>query len=55
MVYLIIYIAMSTILPIDLIKNYPDFPNKGINFKDLTPILANPQVFSVLVDSMSKF
>ena len=28
---------MSTILPIDLIKNYPDFPEKGINFKDLTP------------------
>ena len=46
---------MSPELPIDLIKNYPDFPNKGINFKDLTPILANPQVFSALVDSMSKF
>ncbi len=53
MVYLIIYIAMSTILPIDLIKNYPDFPEKGINFKDLTPILSNPKSFSDLIDTMA--
>ena len=28
-----------------LIKTYPDFPKKGVQFKDITPILANPSAY----------
>ena len=37
----------------NLIKDYPDFPKKGIIFKDVLPILQNPDVFSELIKSMS--
>tara|TARA_B100000242_G_scaffold293574_1_gene272138 strand:- start:6388 stop:6900 length:513 start_codon:yes stop_codon:yes gene_type:complete len=36
-----------------IIDDYPDFPKKGIIFKDLTPIFANPNVFSKLISNMS--
>ncbi|MCB0421963.1 MAG: adenine phosphoribosyltransferase [Bdellovibrionales bacterium] len=32
----------------DLILDVPDFPKKGINFKDITPILANADAFRSL-------
>ncbi len=32
------------------IRDVPDFPQKGIVFKDITPILANPQLFQSSVD-----
>ena len=35
------------------INDYPDFPSKGIVFKDLSPILKNPYIFSDLIDAMS--
>lgn len=38
-----------------LINNYPDFPKKGIMFKDITPILANPEIFSEVIDRMSSY
>ena len=28
------------------IKNYPDFPKKGIIFRDITPILYDAELFS---------
>ncbi len=37
----------------DFIQDYPDFPKKGILFRDITPILANPIIFSKLIDMMS--
>ena len=37
------------------IKDYPDFPKKGIIFKDITPILSDPELFSDLIDKMSKY
>jgi len=37
----------------EFIDDYPDFPKKGILFKDLTPIFANPNVFSKLISNMS--
>lgn len=37
-----------------LIKNYPDFPKKGINFKDITPIFRDPFVFNNLIENMSQ-
>ena len=39
----------------NLIKNYPNFPKKGILFKDISPILADPKVFSDLIDKMSSY
>ena len=36
------------------IKNYPDFPKKGILFKDIFPILSEPEIFSSLVNEMAK-
>ena len=39
----------------NLINNYPDFPKKGILFKDITPILSKPKIFSDIIDQMSSF
>ncbi len=36
-----------------LIKDYPDFPKKGIIFKDISPILMDPDAFSELIEKMS--
>lgn len=32
------------------IRNIPDFPKPGIQFKDITPLLANPRLFSGSID-----
>ena len=32
------------------IRNIPDFPNPGIQFKDITPVLANPRLFAGAID-----
>lgn len=37
-----------------LIRDYPDFPKKGIIFKDILPILQSPEDFSELIKNMSK-
>lgn len=34
----------------DLIRDIPDFPEPGIVFKDITPVLANPWAFASVVD-----
>ena len=34
------------------IRDVPDFPKKGIIFKDITPILKNPELFSIAVEKM---
>ncbi len=35
------------------IRNIPDFPKKGIQFKDITTILKQPEYFSFLVDTIA--
>jgi adenine phosphoribosyltransferase len=35
------------------IRNVPDFPQPGIQFKDITPVLASPRLFSGCVDLMT--
>ena len=37
----------------DLIKTYPDFPEKGISFRDLLPVLTNPKIHSELIGAMA--
>jgi len=32
-----------------LLRDVPDFPKKGIIFKDITPLLASPEVFTEMV------
>lgn len=49
---------MSTAIPTpdDLraaIRNVPDFPKPGIQFKDITPILADPRLFNAAVDQLT--
>lgn len=34
----------------DAIRNIPDFPKPGIQFKDITPVLADPRLFAGCVD-----
>jgi adenine phosphoribosyltransferase len=34
----------------ELIRDVPDFPQEGIVFKDITPVLADPIAFSTLID-----
>lgn len=37
------------------IKDYPDFPKKGIIFKDISPVIADPDLFSDLIDKISSY
>jgi len=36
-----------------LVRDVPDFPKKGIVFKDITPVLANPQAFREVIDALA--
>jgi adenine phosphoribosyltransferase len=36
----------------DLIRDVPDFPQPGVVFKDLTPLLADPGAFAVVLDTL---
>ena len=36
------------------IKSYPDFPSKGILFRDISPILAEPEALKLLKESFTK-
>lgn len=38
-----------------MIRNIPDFPKVGIQFKDITPILSNPEAFHYVIDSFAEF
>lgn len=35
------------------IRNVPDFPKPGIQFKDITPVLADPRLFAASVDLLT--
>jgi adenine phosphoribosyltransferase len=41
-------------LIIKTIPNIPNFPIKGIQFKDVTPILAKPKVLDIVINEMAK-
>ncbi len=35
------------------IRDIPDYPKPGINFKDITPLLANPEAFAIATEVMA--
>lgn len=37
----------------DLVREVPDFPQPGVGFKDITPLLADPGALALAVDSMA--
>jgi adenine phosphoribosyltransferase len=37
-----------------LVRDVPDFPQPGILFRDITPILADPRAFHITLDSMAE-
>ena len=37
------------------IRDYLDFPKKGILFRDISPILSDPELFSDLIDKVSSY
>ncbi|MBI4661284.1 MAG: adenine phosphoribosyltransferase [Verrucomicrobia bacterium] len=46
----------SQVTPEDLaraVRNVPDFPKPGIQFKDITPVLADPRLFAGCVDLLT--
>jgi adenine phosphoribosyltransferase len=38
----------------ELIRDIPDFPEEGVVFKDITPVLGDPQAFRALIDAMAE-
>jgi len=36
------------------LRDIPDFPSPGIIFKDISPLLANPQKFTEVIEAMAK-
>ena len=36
------------------IRDVPDFPKPGIMFKDITPLLASPRAFHIVLDSLAE-
>ncbi len=39
----------------DYIANVPDFPIKGIQFKDITPLIGNGKVFQAAINDLASF
>ncbi|MFM2295042.1 MAG: hypothetical protein RLZZ350_1455 [Verrucomicrobiota bacterium] len=35
------------------VRNVPDFPKPGIQFKDITPVLADPKLFAASIDLLT--
>lgn len=36
------------------IREIPDWPKKGVSFKDITPLLQDPQLFKRVIDSLAQ-
>ena len=37
-----------------LVRDIPDFPEPGVVFKDITPVLGNPEAFSHLIGALAE-
>ena len=38
----------------DVVRAIPDFPKEGILFRDITPVLRNPELCSAILDELQK-
>ena len=38
----------------DYITEIEGFPKEGINFKDISPLIANPEVYKIVIDEISQ-
>jgi adenine phosphoribosyltransferase len=36
------------------IRTVPDFPNPGVSFKDITPLLADPQAYQASIEALAE-
>src|SRR5882724_509386 len=48
---------MSNVTPKEIeaaIRNVPDFPKAGIQFKDITPVLADARLFAGAIDLLTE-
>ncbi len=45
---------MSDLKAAPLIRDVPDFPKPGILFKDITPVLENPEAFREVIDLLAQ-
>jgi adenine phosphoribosyltransferase len=45
----------SDLLATALIRDIPDFPQPGILFKDITPVLKNAKAFQQIIDRFAEF
>lgn len=41
-------------LPMSLVRDVPDFPRPGVLFRDITPMLADPRAFHMLLDGFAE-
>ena len=39
---------------LDLLRDVPDFPQPGVTFKDITPLLGDPRGLAIVVDRLSE-
>lgn len=46
--------SVSDILAVQFIRDVPDFPKPGILFKDITPVLQQPNAFQQVVDLIAE-
>lgn len=47
--------AATELMALGLIRDIPDFPKPGIIFKDITPVLQNPEAFAEIIDGMADY
>ena len=45
--------APAPVDPRDWIRDIPDFPKPGIQFKDITPLLGSPEAFGTVIDRLA--
>ena len=45
--------AELTELVVDNLREIPDFPEPGVLFRDITPLLANGEAFATLIDGLA--
>ena len=46
---------MAELLALGLIRDIPDFPQPGIVFKDITPVLQHPEAFGQVIGAMADY